>query len=301
MNRQWLVEVAPDPALFVGGGGLLAVELAFEVMGTELVTATVNDGDWPFTNAGNNPFTGATSLGLQTDLANDTVFASFGSEELTSGEAVPLLTIETLGSGSTTLSWGGHTLLLGSQFEYVGSRIAQGETNFDGYQGSLVVGGGNPVTGDFTGPGGTPDGAWDCFDIDALSDAVATGSADLGFDMNGDGVITFADVTDPGTGWLAVGGANNTGVTGGNAFLVGDGTLNGVVDGQDFIVWNNSKFTANTHWCDGNFNGDGNVDGQDFIAWNSNKFTSSDGLLAVPEPAVGGWLLLGFSLLFHRR
>jgi hypothetical protein len=281
LNRQWLVEVAPDPALFSNGLGSLEIELAFEVLGSELVGAAINPLDWVFNNPGNNPFTGTTTFGLQTDLANDTVFVSLGSGLFITGDAVPVMTIETMGSAGTTLSWGGHTLLPGTAFQYVGSRIAQAGSNYDAYQGSLTVG--NVVTGDFTGPGGTPDGVWDCSDIDALTEAVANGSADLAFDMNGDGAVTLADVTEPGTGWLAVGGANNPAATGGNPFLVGDATLDGTVDGQDFIRWNDNKFTSNTHWCSANFSGDQNVDGQDFVAWNNNKFMSSD-VLSVPEP-----------------
>jgi hypothetical protein len=64
-----------------------------------------------------------------------------------------------------------------------------------------------------------------------------------------------------------------------------DATLDGVVDGQDFIVWNDNKFTAIAAWCSGDFNADGTVDGQDLILWNDNKFMSSGGVSAVPEPS----------------
>lgn len=135
-------------------------------------------------------------------------------------------------------------------------------------------------TGDFNN-----DGLWDCDDINALTTAIATGSTNLLYDLNSDGSVTIQDVTDPVVGWLAVGGAapNNVAATGGNAFLTGDANLDGVVDGQDFIVWNSNKFTTNPNWCDGNFNGDSVVDGQDFIAWNQNKFTGS---MPIP-PATG--------------
>ena len=154
------------------------------------------------------------------------------------------------------------------------------------------------VTGDFNG-----DSVWDCADIDALTGAIASGSTDLSFDMNGDGQITLSDITDAGNGWLAVGGANNVAQTGGNAFLSGDANLDGVVDGQDFIVWNGSKFTVNSAWCAGDFNADGNVDGQDFIAWNASKFqSSSDSVVGVPEPcATLGLLLFGWFALPRRR
>ncbi|MEM8677788.1 MAG: Calx-beta domain-containing protein [Planctomycetota bacterium] len=134
-----------------------------------------------------------------------------------------------------------------------------------------VMGGGNVVDGDFNN-----DGNWDTQDVDLLSAAIAASSSDLSFDMDGDGSITIADLTDATDGWLTVGGANNPGQTGGNAFLPGDGNLDGVVDGQDFITWNANKFSANDAYSNGDFNADGVVDGQDFITWNANKFQSSN-------------------------
>lgn len=150
-NREWLVEVSPDPSLFSGGNGALDIELAFEVTGSDLVGALVNATDWTFTNPGHNPFTGGVTLGLQIDPVGNTVFASFGSDLFTSGDLVQVLTIETLGSGSTTLDWGGHTLLPGTLNEFIGSRIAQADFNFDGYQGSLTLGAG--ALGDYDGSG----------------------------------------------------------------------------------------------------------------------------------------------------
>ena len=138
-----------------------------------------------------------------------------------------------------------------------------------------------PILGDFNN-----DGFWNCDDMNALSAAIATGSNDLGFDMNGDGSITLADITDPTDGWLAVGGANNPAQTNGNPFINGDANLSGEVDGSDFGIWNSNKFSSNNAWCSGDFNANGAVDGSDFNEWNSHKFTSSDGMSAVPEPAL---------------
>ena len=142
------------------------------------------------------------------------------------------------------------------------------------------------IDGDFNS-----DGNWDCADINALTAAIATGSTDLAFDMNGDGSITLDDVTEAGTGWLAVGGANNPGATGGAAFLVGDADLNGSVEVSDFNAWNGNKFTSSNAWCEADFNADGFVDVPDFNSWNGNKFQSSS-VAAVPEPAYFGWLAL---------
>ncbi|MEM7316888.1 MAG: choice-of-anchor Q domain-containing protein, partial [Planctomycetota bacterium] len=70
--------------------------------------------------------------------------------------------------------------------------------------------------GDFNG-----DNAWDISDINALNAVIASGSNDLTYDMNGDGVVDQDDLRGP-TGWLVVGGARNAGATGGSAFIVGD-------------------------------------------------------------------------------
>ncbi len=137
------------------------------------------------------------------------------------------------------------------------------------------------VDGDFN-----MDTLWDCTDIDALvAEIVAVkggASANLDFDMNGDGSVNNDDLDE----WLVVGGANNPDDTGGNPFLGGDANLDGAVEVSDFNVWNANKFTSNPGWCNGDFNADGVVDVPDFNIWNTTKFTSSSGgTNAVPEPA----------------
>ena len=121
-------------------------------------------------------------------------------------------------------------------------------------------------TGDFNN-----DGVFDCVDIDALTAEIATGTNNPLFDLTGDGLVDLADRD----AWLAVAGEVNLGP--GKVYLLGDATLNGSVDGEDFIAWNSNKFTSNTSWCGGNFNADLVVDAVDFIIWNDNKFQSSDG------------------------
>ncbi len=128
------------------------------------------------------------------------------------------------------------------------------------------------ATGDFDG-----DGDYDCADINALTGAVANGSNNAKFDLNGDGQITLDDVLSPQSGWLAEAGANSQ-ATGGNAFLVGDANLDGNVDISDFNLWNANKFTNSTEWCRANFDGDQVVDISDFNHWNANKFSASAGL-----------------------
>jgi hypothetical protein len=139
-NRQWLVRVAPDPALFTGGQGSLAVELGFEVTVGELLGAAVNTSAWPFDLPSNNSPPGfGGSPGLTVDTTSDRVFAALGSDLFNHGNLVPILTIVTQGAGATTLTWGGYTVPVpGSP---IGGRIAQAGTVYNGYQGSLSIGG----------------------------------------------------------------------------------------------------------------------------------------------------------------
>ena len=130
------------------------------------------------------------------------------------------------------------------------------------------------VSGDFNG-----DGELNCTDINMLTSAVASSTTDTVFDLNGDGQMNLADVI------VWVEDIKGT--------LIADANLDGVVDGQDFIAWNDHKFTNADNWCEGDFNADGVVDGQDFVAWNDHKFTSADGAQAVPEPGtIANFLML---------
>ncbi len=85
--------------------------------------------------------------------------------------------------------------------------------------------------------------------------------------------------------------------------VLGDANGDGNVDGTDFLIWNDNKFTSGKDWTEGDFTGDGIVDGSDFLAWNDNKFTSTNGILqSVPEPVSSvlvGLAWLGF--FGHRR
>ena len=137
-----------------------------------------------------------------------------------------------------------------------------------------------------------------CADIDALVIEIVNGTNNPAFDLTQDGVVDNADLT----AWLAEAGAAE--LPSGNPYLLGDADLNGSVDGADFIVWNDSKFTGTVEWCNGNFNADAAVDGQDFIIWNDNKFQSADGVHGVPEPQTAilllGSLLVWFSTGYRR-
>ena len=133
------------------------------------------------------------------------------------------------------------------------------------------------------------DGALDCTDIDMLVTAIADGSNDDDFDLNNDGSVNLDDRD----AWLAEAGAEN--LPSGNAYLLADANLDGVVDGSDFTRWNDHKFTASGGWCAGDFNADGFTDGADFLIWNDNKFQSADA--AVPEPSTALAMVVALALL----
>ncbi len=138
-----------------------------------------------------------------------------------------------------------------------------------------------PSIGDFDN-----DGTYDCHDVDSLVAAIASGTYVAAQDLNQDGVVNTSDLTL----WLQQAGVVKMGAP----FLPGDADLDGLVDGTDFGIWNGHKFTAEAAWCSGDFDADGVIDGSDFGVWNAHRFQSSDGsAAAVPEPAAGGFVLMG--------
>ncbi len=138
------------------------------------------------------------------------------------------------------------------------------------------------------------DGSLNCADVDTLVAEIVAGGNAAAFDLNGDDLVNTVDLGV----WLSEAGRVH--LPSGNRYLAGDGNLDGVVDGQDFIIWNNHKFTSVAAWCSGDFNADGVVDGQDFVVWNGNKFTSSDSISAVPEPRMCVLLMCGVAGLWLR-
>ena len=141
-NREWLVEISPDAALFTdpadfpdrGLGGSIAVELAFAIDDTDLLGVDVNTVAWDFANPGFNPFTGTITDGLWLDLIGDRTFGAFGSIFFTSADPMRLFAIETLGGGDTTIRYG--TAASGDVNK--GNIIAQGGQIFR-YSGSATV------------------------------------------------------------------------------------------------------------------------------------------------------------------
>ncbi len=69
--------------------------------------------------------------------------------------------------------------------------------------------------------------------------------------------------------------------------LPADFNKDGMVDGEDFLIWQASfnTFDGNATPNDGDANGDGNVDGNDFLIWQASFGTGSGaGGGSVPEP-----------------
>ncbi len=146
------------------------------------------------------------------------------------------------------------------------------------------------------------DGDLDQVDLDAMSRAVTAGADPLAFDLSGDGLVTNADLD----AWMAIASSQN--LPSGQTYQPGDANLDGFVDGGDFSVWNQNKFTRLAAWSKGDFNGDGFIDGQDFIVWNKNKSITGASLVvgnssAVPEPiSCAIWFTGGFlHIRQHRR
>ena len=143
------------------------------------------------------------------------------------------------------------------------------------------------------------DGHVDTADVDALVAEIVAGTNQPAYDLTEDMIVDGEDLAE----WCWQAGIVKL-PSGNSAFLPGDSNLDGIVDGLDFIAWNNAKFTAVAAWSQGDFNADGVVDGLDFIIWNDHKFTSSeDWIVAVPEPS-GLVLLLGMlvpAIILRRR
>ena len=120
------------------------------------------------------------------------------------------------------------------------------------------------IDGDFN-----DDGLWNETDIDLLVADIVGGGTPALFDLNADGSVDNGDRD----AWLVEAGAIN--LASGNPYPMGDANLDGFVDGQDFIRWNDNKFTNVAAWSAADFNADGAVDGSDFIIWNDNSFTNT--------------------------
>ncbi len=68
-----------------------------------------------------------------------------------------------------------------------------------------------------------------------------------------------------------------------NLFSLGDANLDGLIDGSDFSIWNENKYTTVPRGTRADFNHDGVVDGTDFNIWNTNRFTNALQRSIVPK------------------
>ncbi len=137
------------------------------------------------------------------------------------------------------------------------------------------------------------DGHVNADDLDALVAEIVAGTNISTFDLTGEGLVDQNDKDE----WLWQAGVAR--LPQAAAYLPGDANLDGVVDGQDFILWNSAKFSNTSAWSQADFNADGVTDGQDFIIWNQNKFTSAlSRPSSVPEP-MSAFLLLPFALAIY--
>ncbi len=147
----------------------------------------------------------------------------------------------------------------------------------------------NPVVFDTPGSANqATDVEFNCEFADALIAAIVGGENDPTYDVDMDGDVDRSDFDR----WRVLAGEVLN--PNGQPIGVGDANLDGAVDGEDFLIWNDHKFTLQPAWCAGDFNIDGAVDGQDFFLWNRFRFTGA-ATLSVPEPssaALGAFLLV---------
>lgn len=128
-----------------------------------------------------------------------------------------------------------------------GGRIVSINEDLDGEL--YLLGGGQnivritPLPGDIN-----RDGTVGADDIDQLY--ASLGSGDPRYDLDNDGVVDAGDVDE-----LVLNIPDTT---------YGDANLDGMVNEDDFEIWNSHVFEASAGWAGGNFNGDIGADGSDF-------------------------------------
>ncbi len=124
----------------------------------------------------------------------------------------------------------------------------------------------NLVTGDYT-----LDGEIDHRDIATLCRAIAVGSADGVYSLDGnDGPASPSDMD------VLIRDVLGT--------SYGDINLDGVVDASDYLVWRNNRFETGRDWFTGDMNCDGVTDGSDFNLWNVNRFAAGPAPVGAARP-----------------
>ncbi|MEZ6121102.1 MAG: hypothetical protein R3C28_31670 [Pirellulaceae bacterium] len=132
--------------------------------------------------------------------------------------------------------------------------------------------------------------------IDRLSSEVRLESSDISFDINDDGVLTYADRV----AWV-----HNLANT-----YFGDANLDGEFNSSDMtLVFSAAEYedniTLNSTWAEGDWNGDGDFDSSDLIlAFQDGGYEQGPraGVQAVPEPASSTlWLLSLLSVVIPLR
>ena len=102
------------------------------------------------------------------------------------------------------------------------------------------------------------DGQLGCGDLSLIQTQFRAPNQDMRFDLTGDGVVNNADSLE----WVV----NHLGT------FPGDANLDGFVDGSDWNIWNDHKFTTSQGWCQGDFSGDGIVNATDWNLWHTRRF-----------------------------
>ena len=125
-------------------------------------------------------------------------------------------------------------------------------------------------------------------DINELVTAIAAGSTDAFYDLTGDSLINGDDL--------------NSWIVDLYGSLPGDANLDRAVDGQDFSLWENHRFTASDQWGHGDFDANGIIDVRDFNIWNQHKSqTTGISELSLPEPSSCCLAWLAAGIIWSKR
>lgn len=156
------------------GVGSIAPEILVSSLDVDLTNAVVADAvTFDTANPGANPITSTTTTGLYLDLANDQLFASFGSVVLASTTPVDFLTIDYTGTGTVNAS----------------GLVAELAVNYDGLTEDLSIGA-PQLPGD-----ANEDGTVDLLDLDILGTNFGLTPATWSQgDFNDDNIVDLLDL-----------------------------------------------------------------------------------------------------------